>query len=78
MAGAAVVADGHHLGCCEEVAEEGAVNLHMTVEILEGVDEVSGILELGNVWVFVQLIHRPMRTKNQLYKNPNIARLQDS
>ena len=35
--------------------------------------EVSGILELGNVWVFVQLIHRPMRTKNQLYKNSNIA-----
>ena len=40
--------------------------------------EVSGILELGNVGVFVQLIHRPMRTKNQLYKNPNIAKLQDS
>ena len=35
--------------------------------------EASGILELGNVWVFDQLIHRPMRTKNQLYKNPNIA-----
>ena len=30
-------------------------------------------LVLGNDWVFVQLIHRPMRTKNQLYKNPNIA-----
>ena len=26
-------------------------------------------LNLGNVWVFVQLIHRPTRTKNQLYKN---------
>ena len=24
---------------------------------------------------FVQLIHRPTRTKNQLYKNPNIANL---
>ena len=35
--------------------------------------EVSGILELGNVLVFVQLIHRPMRPKNQRYKNPNIA-----
>ena len=34
------------------------------------VPEVSGILELGNVWVFVQLIHRPIRTINQLYKNP--------
>ena len=30
-------------------------------------------LELGNVWVLVQLIHRPMRTKNQLNQNPNIA-----
>ena len=25
---------------------------------------------MGNVWFFVHLIHRPMRTKNQLYKNP--------
>ena len=32
--------------------------------------EVSGILELGNVWVFVQLIHRPIRTKNQVHKKP--------
>ena len=31
-----------------------------------------GSLKLRNVWVFVQLIHRPTRTKNQLYKNPNI------
>ena len=35
--------------------------------------KVSEILELGNVWVFVQLIDRPTRTKNQLYKNQNIA-----
>ena len=35
--------------------------------------EVSGILELDDVLVFVQLIHRSMRTKHQLYKNPNIA-----
>ena len=40
--------------------------------------EVSGILELGNVWVFVQLIHRPMMTKNQLLKNPYIAQLETS
>ena len=33
--------------------------------------EVSGILELGFVWVFVQLIHRPM-TKNQLYKTQTL------
>ena len=35
--------------------------------------ELIGSLKLGNVWVFVQLIHRPTWTKNQLYKNPNIA-----
>ena len=29
---------------------------------------VSGILELGNVLGFVQLIHRAMRTKKKLYK----------
>ena len=40
--------------------------------------EVSGILELGNVWAFDQLIFRTMRTKNQLNKNQNIAQLQDS
>ena len=33
-------------------------------------EEVSGILELENVWVFVQLIYRPMRTTNQLYQKP--------
>ena len=32
-----------------------------------------GSLKLGNVWIFVQLFHMPMWTKNQLYKNPNIA-----
>jgi len=30
---------------------------------------------LGNVWIFVQLNQRPMRTKNQLYKNPKIVQL---
>ena len=35
--------------------------------------ELMGSLKLGNVWVFVQLIHRPTSTKNQLYKNPNIS-----
>ena len=35
--------------------------------------EVSGILELGNVWVFVQLIVGPHWPMNQLNKNPNIA-----
>ena len=38
----------------------------------EPYSEISGILELGNVWVFVQLIHRPMRTKNQLYKTQTL------
>ena len=35
-------------------------------------------LKLGNVWVFVLLLHRATRTKNQLYKNPNIAQLETS
>ena len=35
-------------------------------------------LKLGYVWVFVQLICRPMRTKNQLYKSPNMALLETS
>ena len=30
-------------------------------------------LKLGNVWVFVQLIHWPTRTTNQQSKNPNIT-----
>ena len=35
-------------------------------------------MKLGNVGVFVQLIHRPRRTKNQLYRNPNLAQLETS
>ena len=30
--------------------------------------------KLGNVWVFEKLIHRPIKTENQLYKNQNIAK----
>ena len=30
-------------------------------------------LKLGKVWVFVRLIHRPTRKKNQLYKHPNVT-----
>ena len=40
--------------------------------------ELMGSLKLGNVWVFVQLIHRPRRAKNQQYNNPNIAQLETS
>ena len=29
--------------------------------------------KLDNVWDILQLISRPMRTENQLHKNPNIA-----
>ena len=29
-------------------------------------------LKLGNVWVCVQLIRRPRRTENKLFKNSNI------
>ena len=32
-------------------------------------------LKFGNVWIVVQLIHRPTKTKHQLYRNTNIARL---
>ena len=35
--------------------------------------ELIGSLKVGNACFFVQLILRPMRTKNQLYKNPNIV-----
>ena len=35
--------------------------------------ELIRSLKLGNVWVFVQLIHRQTRAKNQLYKNQNIS-----
>ena len=37
------------------------------------ISEVSGILELGNVWIFVQLTFSPHWPMNQLNKNPNIA-----
>ena len=40
--------------------------------------ELMGSLKLGNVWVLVQLLHRQTRTKNQLYKNPNITKLETS
>ena len=29
--------------------------------------ELIGSLKSGNIWFFLQLIHRPKRTKNQLY-----------
>ena len=35
--------------------------------------ELIGSLKLGSVRIFVQLNYRQTRTKNQLYKNPNIA-----
>ena len=35
--------------------------------------EASGMLELGNFWVFVQLIFGPPWRLNQLNKNQNIA-----
>ena len=40
--------------------------------------KLIGSLKLGNVWVFVQLIHRLARAKSQLYKNPNIVKLETS
>jgi len=44
-----------------------------SLPIVESVTRLIGSLKLGSVRVFVQLIHRPTRNKNQLYKNPNIA-----
>ena len=40
--------------------------------------ELIGSLKSSNNWVFVQLVYRPRRTKNQLYKNQNIASLETS
>ena len=40
--------------------------------------ELIGSLKLGKGWVFVQLIHRLMKTINQLYKNKKIALLETS
>ena len=46
---------------------------------LKEIPELMWSPDLGNVWVFVPMIRRPTRTKNQLYKNhtlcknPNIA-----
>ena len=33
------------------------------------------MLELGHVWVFVQLIHRPTQTNYQLYKTQTLCNL---
>ena len=45
----------------------------LSYKVIVLLSEVSGILELGNVWVFVQLIFGPHWPMNQLNKNPNIA-----
>ena len=50
----------------------------LKLRFLEQPSEVSGILELGNVWGFVQLIFGPHWPMNQLNNNPNITQLQDS
>ena len=47
-----------------------------TLELKSGhglLTEVSGMLELSNVWVFVQLLFGPHWPMNQLNKNQNIA-----
>ena len=41
-------------------SELQALNVGLSTELI-------GSLKLGKVWVFLQLIHRPTRTKNQLY-----------
>ena len=51
---------------------------HLREQTLDIWAEVSGILEFGNVWGFVQLIFGPFWPINQLNTSPNIAKLQDS
>ena len=43
--------------------------------VCQSLTELIGSLKSGNVWVLVQLIHRPTRTKNQLNKNPTLPDL---
>ena len=58
----------------EEVFDSPShVSICISELLFDSSAELTGSLKLGNVLVFVQLIHSPMRTKNQLYKNPNIA-----
>ena len=53
--------------------DDSKLKMTISYEQSVGWSELIRILKLGNVCVFVQLIHRPLRTKNKLYKNPNIA-----
>ena len=50
-----------------------ASGLHLANSAPPPLPELIGSLKLGNVWVFDQLICRQRRTKNELYKIPNIA-----
>ena len=44
-----------------------ATRVSMLASVPSSSPELIGSLKLGNVWVFLQLCHRPTRTKNQLY-----------
>ena len=55
-----------------EIVESGALGEVVVINHTGRNPELIRSHKLGNVWVFVQLIHRPTRTKNQLYKNPNM------
>ena len=50
--------------CKKTYCSKSAVNEHM---------QVGKNQNQNQGFCFVQLIHRPRRTKNQLYKNPNIS-----
>ena len=60
-------------GCSREAAGGKREEKRECVSVYVYSSELVERLKLGNVWVFVQLIHRPMRAKNQPFKNPNIA-----
>ena len=64
--------DGADEGAGEADVVAGLGLRQVDIAYNQGVQKRS---KLGNVWIFVQLIHRPTRTEDQLYKTPNIAKL---
>ena len=69
----------HHLRLPQRELPQGLqehLKLHAVLQVRgtgRGSSRGAKRNKLGNVWVFVHLIHRPNETKNPLHKNPNIA-----
>ena len=61
-----------HMTWMEMCLEDVGAHFGFTALIPKG---VVRSLKLGNVWVIVQLIYRPTRTNNQLYKNQTLPNL---